>query len=84
MKKRIYHGSKDIIKKPKYGVGKPYNDYGLGFYCTESLDLAKEWSVDDNRDGYTNIYQLDMKDMKRCVQRLIGSLPRHVIIFQHG
>lgn len=64
MKKIIYHGSKDIIKKPKYGVGKPYNDYGLGFYCTESLDLAKEWGVDEGRDGYANIYDLDIKDLK--------------------
>lgn len=43
MVKTLYHGSKDIIEHPRYGAGKPYNDYGRGFYCTESLDLAKEW-----------------------------------------
>lgn len=58
MKKTLYHGSDHIIEKPIYGFGKPYNDYGLGFYCTESLDLAKEWSVGENTDGYANIYQL--------------------------
>ena len=57
--KIIYHGSKDIIKKPKFGKGKPYNDYGLGFYCTENLALAKEWAVDIGRDGYANIYEID-------------------------
>ena len=36
----IYHGSKDIIEKPYYHGGKAENDYGFGFYCTESLDLA--------------------------------------------
>ena len=41
----IYHGSKDIIEKPKYGYGKRYNDYGLGFYCTDSIEMAKEWGV---------------------------------------
>ena len=57
--KIIYHGSKDIIEKPKFGKGKPYNDYGLGFYCTENLALANEWAVDIGRDGYANIYEID-------------------------
>lgn len=57
--KIIYYGSKDIIEKPKFGKGKPYNDYGLGFYCTENLALAKEWAVDIGRDGYANIYEID-------------------------
>ena len=30
----IYHGSQQIVEVPKYGVGKTYNDYGQGFYCT--------------------------------------------------
>ena len=59
MKKTIYHGSKDIIQHPVYGYGKTYNDYGLGFYCTESPDLAKEWSVSLGRDGYSNRYEID-------------------------
>lgn len=29
---KIYHGSENIIKKPVYGAGKLYNDYGRGFY----------------------------------------------------
>ena len=43
MIRKLYHGSSDIIEKPVYGYGKPYNDYGLGFYCTDSLEMAKEW-----------------------------------------
>ena len=31
----LYHGSVDVIEKPEFGKGKKYNDYGLGFYCTE-------------------------------------------------
>lgn len=58
MGKIIYHGSQKIIEKPIYGYGKTYNDYGVGFYCTESLDLAKEWAVDFKRDGYANQYRL--------------------------
>ena len=43
MEKIIYHGSDHIIEKPKFGYGKPYNDYGVGFYCTENPNMAKEW-----------------------------------------
>ena len=45
MKYRIYHGSADRIEVPQFGVGTTKNDYGLGFYCTESQDLAKKWAV---------------------------------------
>lgn len=55
----LYHGSKDIIQQPEYGKGKPYNDYGLGFYCTHEADMAKEWGVQKDRDGYANKYSLD-------------------------
>ena len=55
MKKIIYHGSINIIKEPIYGYGKKYNDYGLGFYCTENIELAKEWAVDiDNIETHTH------------------------------
>lgn len=60
----IYHGSISIIKNPKYGKGKPYNDYGSGFYCTESLELAKEWAANIEADGYANKYILDISDLK--------------------
>lgn len=60
----IYHGSENIIEVPEYGKGKPYNDYGLGFYCTEYMDLAKEWACDDQHGGYANKYALDMTGLK--------------------
>lgn len=64
MSKLIYHGSQNIIQTPQYGPGKSYNDYGRGFYCTESLDLAREWSVDYRRDGYANCYLLEDSNLK--------------------
>ena len=33
----------------------------MGFYCTESNDLAKEWAVSSLRDGFSNRYSLDTK-----------------------
>lgn len=64
MIKKIYHGSSMIIEKPKYGYGKIYNDYGLGFYCTDSLEMAKEWGVSDGKNGYANCYELECENMK--------------------
>jgi hypothetical protein len=57
--KTIYHGSTGIIKKPEYGKGNNRNDYGLGFYCTEELELAKEWACGNKRGGFANIYTID-------------------------
>lgn len=55
----LYHGSSEIIRQPVYGKGKAYNDYGAGFYCTEHLELAKEWACTENVDGYANCYEFD-------------------------
>ncbi len=55
----VYHGSNQIVEVPVFGEGKMHNDFGLGFYCTESNDLAKEWAVSSLRDGFSNKYTLD-------------------------
>lgn len=55
----IYHGSEHIVQSPKFGYGKTFNDYGLGFYCTRDKDLAKEWGVGKNRNGYANHYEIE-------------------------
>ena len=60
----LYHGSERIIETPVLGVGKENNDFGLGFYCTESNDLAKEWAVSSLRSGFSNRYTLDTEYMK--------------------
>lgn len=59
MEKIIYHGSNYIIERPQFGYGKAYNDYGMGFYCTEDLHMAKEWGTGPGRDGYANQYRID-------------------------
>lgn len=74
---RIYHGSDHIIERPQYGLGKPYNDYGLGFYCTESLDMAKEWGVQRGRDGYANAYELDAEGLALLDLNQVGFTVLH-------
>lgn len=60
----IFHGSNHIIKKPEYSLGKIYNDYGQGFYCTMESDMAKEWACKENQNGFVNEYQLDISNLK--------------------
>ncbi len=60
----LYHGSTTIVEQPIYGKGKPNNDYGRGFYCTEHIELAKEWGCEENTDGYANRYEMDLSNLK--------------------
>ena len=39
--------------------GKPYNDYGIGFYCTQNPNMAKEWGVGIDHNGYANRYKIE-------------------------
>ena len=66
----IYHGSPHIVA-PVFGGGKANNDYGRGFYCTENLELAKEWACSQDSDGYVNQYVLNLEGLN--VLNLNGS-----------
>ena len=59
----IYHGSEQVVEMPTFGLGRKNNDFGLGFYCTESEDLAKEWAVSSLHNGFANCYTLDTEYM---------------------
>lgn len=59
----LYHGSSEVIQIPKYGKGSANNDYGRGFYCTEDIELAKEWACLTAKGGFANKYTLDMSDL---------------------
>ena len=59
----LYHGSLEIVQTPMFGKGKSYNDYGKGFYCTEHLELAKEWACNEDADGYANKYEIDLSGL---------------------
>ena len=38
----LFHGSEKVIEAPSFGEGKRNNDFGLGFYCTETENLATD------------------------------------------
>ena len=61
----LYHGSDIIVNFPSLNKGKPNNDYGRGFYCTEHYDLACEWaSKIKGRAGFVNRYELQTEGLK--------------------
>ena len=71
MEKKIYHGGERIVRTPSFGTGRPYNDFGLGFYCTESPQYAAEWAVRSGRNGFVSAYTIDSDGLR--VINLCGS-----------
>ncbi len=61
---RLLHGSNHIIKSPSFSFGNIHNDYGQGFYCTEDMELAKEWACKENINGYVNHYIFNSENLK--------------------
>ncbi len=88
----IFHGSDHIIEKPVYNGSKRSNDYGYGFYTTESIELAKEWACADDNDGYANRYEFDsnglnimnLNDSKYTILNWLAILTRYRSYWQNG
>jgi hypothetical protein len=52
------------IPKPLLSKGKPNNDYGRGFYCTEDIEMAREWACKGKDPlSFANAYDLFMDDL---------------------
>ena len=64
MQLTLYHGSERVVETPIFGAGRKNNDFGLGFYCAQSNELAKEWAVSSLRDGFSNRYTLDVEFLR--------------------
>lgn len=61
----LYHGSDHEVGKPIFGGGKRHNDYGRGFYCTQEVELAREWACSGASEaGYVNEYELELDGLK--------------------
>jgi len=61
---KIYHGSSVEVPKPLLSKGKPNNDYGRGFYCTEDIEMAREWACKGKEPpGFTNAYELSTEGL---------------------
>ena len=64
MDRKIYHGGDRIVRDPAFGTGRPYNDFGLGFYCTEYPQYAAEWAVGPGRNGFVSAYTINYDGLR--------------------
>lgn len=39
---KLYHGSNIVVDNPEITKGKPYKDFGQGFYLSDTIEQAKE------------------------------------------
>lgn len=85
---KIYHGSNNIVEKPRFGQGYVHNDYGRGFYCTDDKELAGEWACRNGQDGFINEYELSLEDkngkkLKVLDLRETGALAWVAVLIEH-
>ena len=59
----LYHGSKKIISVPDEDLSEDFNDFGAGFYLTESFDAAQQWACTKGADGFVNKYEIETEDL---------------------
>ena len=59
----LFHGSQYAVGWPQLSKCREANDFGKCFYCTEEMELAKEWSCQYGRDGVVSGYILKMDDL---------------------
>ena len=60
----LLHGSQKVIEVPNLLFSNDHNDYGRGFYCTESEEMARDWACKKGTDGFVNRYQLDTEGLR--------------------
>lgn len=64
MKLIVYHGSDKIIDNPTHNGGRHFSDFGLGFYVTTNIEMAKSWaSRRTNKPAYVNKYMLNTEGL---------------------
>ena len=82
---RLYHGSQSEAVAPKFGGGSPFHDFGAGFYLTDDVELAKEWSVYKPRsnDGWVHAFDLGIDNLKVLDFRGIGVFPWVAELMKH-
>ena len=62
---KLYHGSPYVVERPTLAKGRPDNDYGPGFYCTEDIEMAREWACKGKEPpAKVNAYELNACGLK--------------------
>ncbi len=66
---KIYHGSLEVVERPRILPSNRLLDYGIGFYTTTSEQQSREWvarrmSEHEVQVGYVNIYEFDDRQLR--------------------
>lgn len=61
----LYHGSKEIIEKPRIIISRNNKDFYYGFYCTLLEQQAVRWAKRFGSLGYLNSYEYSPNDSLR-------------------
>ena len=78
MKLIIYHGSDNIIDNPSHEGGRKFSDFGIGFYATTNIEMAKSWATRRNdKPAYVNKYMFNVDGLNS----LTFDLDIHWILF---
>ncbi|WP_165044533.1 DUF3990 domain-containing protein [Adlercreutzia sp. ZJ138] len=59
----LYHGSTSAVRHPCIERCRPHNDYGRGFYCTPTAEMAKEWACQKGTNGFVSCYELPLSGL---------------------
>lgn len=73
----LFHGSDHIVEAPWPGGGKIHNDYGQGFYCTEKLEMAREWACTDKPYAFVSHYAFEPSFLLKVIN--LDQPPYHVL-----
>lgn len=58
---RLYHASKEEIRKPDVHFGRKNADFGQGFYLSPDMEFARRWSG----EGFLiNVYELELQGLR--------------------
>ena len=81
----LFHGSPNKIVTPTFGLGNEKHDYGMGFYLTETIELAKEWAVcrPNETNGWVHRFELDTAGLRILDFQQMGVLSWLAELMKH-
>ena len=58
----VYHGSNTEVIHPSLSYGRYDADFGIGFYVTQSQEMAEKWAC-NKKESIINVYELDLDEL---------------------
>lgn len=62
-----HQGDKNVLNEPKIYLDGSHNDFGYGFYCTNSEKQAKRWALTKKNRHVVNVYSYTENKNLNCL-----------------